>query len=432
MAIRAQRFGWYMADWANSAFTTTVVTVFLGPYLTSVAEHAADATGLVPVLGMHLQPGSIFAFSVSISVLLQVVVLPLIGAVTDRVLAKRGMLVGTGMVGAAATIALYMLSPEAGNYLQGSLLFIAANVAFGANVVVVNALLPWLSNTDQRDAVSSRGWAVGYLGGGLLLFIQLLWFQGAEDSGASVSGAVRGILASAGIWWAMFTIFPWVLLPKRIPNQPQAPSHQSPFTQFVATLKEMRAYPVTLLFFVAYLLYNDAVQTVIQMASVFGKQELGLGMGTLTKAILLVQFVAIGGSLLFDRLSRWVGTKRAIVIGLCGWAGVLIAAYGVVTTEAGFYVLAAIIAIVLGGTQALSRSLFSVLIPKGKEAEYFALYEISDKGTSWLGPLAFGLTLNFTGSYRLAVLSLIVFVILGLLLLLRVNDRKGMASTGNG
>lgn len=428
-STRSQRFGWYMADWANSAFVTTVVTVFLGPYLTTVAENSANGNGQIDVFGIGIHPGSLFAYAVSVSVLLQVFILPYIGTKTDRTSNKRMILLATSLVGSLATIAMFTINADSGNYLLGAALFIVANIAFGANVVVVNAFLPMLSTPEHRDALSSRGWAFGYLGGGLLLFIQLMWFQQIEDSGGSVSAVVRGILASAGIWWLLFSLIPWFTLPKSLPAL--APLQTSPLKQFVTTLRDMKAYPMTLLFFVAYLLYNDAVQTVIQMASVYGQEELKLPLGTLTKAILLVQFVAIGGSLLFGRLSRWIGTKQAIVVGLIGWAGVLIAAYAVVSTETGFYVLAAVIAIVMGGTQALSRSLFSVMIPKGKEAEYFALYEISDKGTSWLGPLVFGLALNLTASYRVAVLSLIVFVILGLVLLLRVNVRSAMVKTGN-
>ncbi|MCO6466912.1 MAG: MFS transporter [Bradyrhizobiaceae bacterium] len=427
-STRVQRVGWYMADWANSAFTTTVVTVFMGPYLTSVAEHAV-VDGGVPFLGLHLHPGSVFAYAVSISVLLQVFVLPLIGVVTDRSRNKRSLLLATSVVGSIATSLLFFLNVDLGNWLYGALLFIVANIAFGANVVVVNAFLPVLASKESRDKVSSIGWAIGYLGGGLLLLVQLLWFEQADATGGSTSLAVRGILSSAGIWWGLFSLAPWMALPRDVPSQ--APSQNRPFTQFLHTLKEMRAYPMTMLFFVAYLFYNDAIQTVIQMASVFGQEELHLPLGTLTKAILLVQFVAIGGSLLFGRLARAMGTKPAIVFGLCGWAGVLVAAYTVVDGETGFYVLAAVIAVVLGGTQALSRSLFSMMIPQEKAAEYFALYEISDKGTSWLGPLVFGLALNFTGSYRAAVLSLIIFIAVGLLLLLRVNVTSAMQRSGN-
>ena len=202
------------------------------------------------------------------------------------------------------------------------------------------------------------------------------------------------------------------------------------FRQLWDTLRHARTYPQTFLFLMAYLTYNDAVQTVITMSSQFGQEELGLGLDVLMSAILLVQFVAIGGSLLFERIARWTTTKRAIEIAIVGWITILIMAYVAVQGSTGFYVMAAAIAIVLGGIQALSRSLFSQIIPAGREAEYFSLYEISDKGTSWIGPMVFGWTLTLTGSYRLAVLSLISFLIIGFVLLTRVNVERARQEAG--
>lgn len=414
MTLRRQRFGWYMYDWANSAFSTSVVTVFLGPYLTSVAEAS-------PILGLH--PGAFFSYCVSASVLLQVLTMPLIGTLVDATRKRIALLAGTAYIGALATVLLFFVSSEAQNALLGGLLFILANVAFGSSIVVSNSFLPELAQPQERDRISSRGWAVGYLGGGLLLLGHLMYFQQVEATGGSIGLAVRTILASVGVWWAAFTIIPLRWLPRHTQPEllPSPVSVRSTIRQFVRTLKSIRAVPATMTFFVAYLLYNDTIQTVIALASVYGQQELGLSMSVLTKAILLVQFVAIGGALLFARVAALIGTKAAIVVSLVGWAVVLLAAYGAVSTEWHFYVLAAAIALVLGGTQALSRSMFSTMIPAGKEGEYFALYEISDKGTSWLGPLAFGVALSLTGSYRLALLSLIVFLVAGMILLLRVK-----------
>jgi MFS transporter, UMF1 family len=381
------------------------------------AKAAAGADGTITGWGM--QPGAWFGYMVSLSVLLQVIILPIVGSITDRTGRKKPMLAATAFVGALATTMLFFLSVEAGNFIYGGILFVIANVAFGASVVVSNAFLPDLASSAERDKVSSFAWALGYLGGGLLLVVHLFYFQGVEASGGDVSLAVRIILSSVGIWWALFTLVPLKLLPERstspLPERQTAPSS---FRQLWRTLRSLYAFPVTLTFLLAYVLYNDAVQTVVSMASVYGQEELGLGLDVLTKAVLLVQFVAVGGSLLFERIASYIGTKNAISLSLVGWAGVLIAAYAVISTEAHFYVLAGVIAIVLGGTQALSRSLFSQMIPAGKEAEFFSLYEISDKGTSWLGPLAFALTLDLTGSYRLAVLSLIIFILLGLVVLM--------------
>ena len=420
-SIRAQRLGWYVYDWANSAFSTSVVTVFLGPYLTSVAKTAANADGHIKPLGIEMHPGAWFSFAVSASVLLQVFVLPIIGAMADRSHVKKMLLLITAFIGAAATTFLYFVNVDIGNYMLGGLLFIIANVAFGSSMVVANAFLADLAKPEERDAVSSKGWAVGYLGGGLLLLVHLLWFNNATASGGDTGLAVRMILSSAGIWWALFTLVPMRLL-KGAPKGEKKPiDMKASFLQFKNTLMHMSSYKMTLLFFVAYLCYNDAIQTVITMASAYGQEELGLGIDVLTKAILMVQFVAMGGSLLFARIATMVGTKNAIVFGLFGWIGVVVTAYAFISNELQFYILAFVIALVLGGTQALSRSLFSQMIPPGRNAEYFSLYEISDKGTSWLGPLFFGIALTFTGSYRTAILSLIVFLVAGLLLLLKVN-----------
>ncbi len=193
----------------------------------------------------------------------------------------------------------------------------------------------------------------------------------------------------------------------------------------------MRHYPQTLRFLIAFLLYSDAVQAVITLSAQFGSDELKISMTDLTEVILMVQFVAFFGSLVFDWIAKAIGAKPAVVVSLLIWTGVLVAMYVSVRTEKQFFIIAAIVALVLGGTQALSRSLFSLMIPKGREAEYFGMYEISDKGTSWMCPLLFGLALQFTGSYRLAILSLITFFAGGLLVLLTVNVKQAAAEAAN-
>ncbi len=432
-SLRRQRTGWYFYDWANSAFSTTVVTVFLGPYLASVAKHAAAADGNIHPFGISIDPGSWFPFMVSFSVLLQVFVLPMVGAIADRSTNKRSILGVLAYGGAISTTLLFFLRVDTGNYFFGGFFFVLANVLFGASVVVYNSFLPELSSEAERDKVSSRGWAVGYLGGGLLLLLNLLYYKASNDGIDGLSSteqlAIRTILASAGIWWATFTIIPLVAL-RSLRSQHFVEGHAgheggmgAAFKQLWRTLQHMLGYRQTLIFLCAYLLYNDAVQTVLTMASVYGQEELHLGLDTLTTAILMVQFVAIPGSILFERLASRIGTRNAIMTALVCWTLVLVITYAWVSTEAHFYILAALIALVMGGTQALSRSYFSRMIPDGKEAEYFSLYEISDKGTSWIGPLAFGVALDLTHSYRTAILSLIVFFIAGMILLVRVKHR---------
>lgn len=418
--LARQRTGWYFYDFANSAFTTSVVTVFFGPYLTSVAEHAA-IDGHLRFLGLSLHPGSWFSFCVSASVVVQMVLLPIVGALADASHRKRQLLALTAFLGAAATSSLSVVTHDATSYLIGAALFIIANACFGASIVVANSFLNDISQPDERDAVSSRGWAFGYLGGGLALLLHLLWFKTAV-TGEEKSWTIRMIIASTGLWWAAFTIVPLVLLAgiRRTVGKVRV---GAAVTQLRDTLRHIRQHPQAFRFLVAYVLYNEAIQTVISMASVYGSQELGLGLDVLTQAILLVQFVAIAGSLLFERMAARFGTLHSITISLIGWAGALLFAYFMPASGSWFYVLAVVIAIVLGGSQALSRSQFSKLIPHGREAEYFSLYEISDKGTAWFGPLTFGIVLSATNSYRFALLSLIVFLILGMILLQRVREQ---------
>lgn len=431
--LRRERRGWYLYDWANAVFHTTVLSVFLGPYLTTVAGAAADRAGFVYPLGIPVRAGSFFPYIVSLSVILQVVLLPVVGAIADHS-GRRKLLLGIfAYVGALCTAGLFFLQGEA--YLLGGVLFLIANMAYGASVTVYYAYLPDLAGADERDAVSSRGWAIGYIGGGLLLALNLVLFTAHDALGVGEGDAVRVCLASAGVWWALFTIFPLRMLRRDGTGAaagPLAPAVRHSFGQLWTTLKGMRAYPLTLAFLAAYLIYNDGVQTVITLAATYGQQELKLGQTVLISAILMVQFVAFGGALALGRLAARYGAKRVVLGSLLVWAALIGTAYALQAGQAWqFYALAAGIAIVLGGTSALSRSLYSHLIPAGKEAEYFGLYQISDKGTSWLGTFVFGLTLQFTGSYRSAIVTLVAFFLIGFVLLALVNVERAIRAVGN-
>jgi MFS transporter, UMF1 family len=429
---RRERIGWYFYDWANSAFPTTVVSVFLGPWLTTVTKAAADSNGFIHPLGIKVHAGSFFPYMVSLSVLVQVVLLPVLGAVADASYRKKEMLALFAYLGAGATLGLWII--DGTSYLPGGLLFLIANVSFGASVVFYNAFLPEIAPPDRRNAVSSNGWALGYLGGGLLLALNLVLLSQAAALDLSTGVAVRLSLASAGAWWAVFTLIPLLTLKQRRPARrlPEGESYLTAgFHQLRRTLGRARRYPQTVLFLVAYLLYNDGIQTVIALASQFGQEELGLPISTLTAVILMVQFVAFLGSLLFNRVAEVIGTKRAVMVSLVIWTATVTYAYGWLRTSAQFFALAAVIAIVLGGSQALSRALYSHMIPKGQEAEYFSLYEVGERGTSWFGPFLFGLALQFTGSYRIAILSLSAFFLLGLAVLLRVDAKRAVVEAGN-
>lgn len=429
---RRELIGWYFYDFANSAFPTTVATVFLGPYLTSVTREAADASGFVHPLGIPVAAGAFFPYLLSLAVLIQLVLLPILGAIADHSHLKKRFLAAFAFTGAAATAGLFFV--EGADYLLGAGLFLVANTCFGAAVVFYNAFLVDIASPQRRDMVSSIGWALGYIGGGVLLALNLLLLFRAGALGLTTAEAARISLGSAGLWWGLFTIIPLATLRQRAPVRRLSPGESYVglgFRQLRRTLSRARAYPMTLLFLVAYLIYADGVQTVIALSSQFGQEELGLPLATLTSVILMVQFVAFFGALAFGHLARRFGAKRCILGSLVVWIGVLVYAYGFLYTETQFFVLGAAIALVLGGTQALSRSLFSQMIPRGQESEYFSLYELSDKGTSWLGPLLFGLALQFTGSYRLSIVSLVVFFALGMLLLSRVNVREAIREAGN-
>ncbi len=429
---RREQIGWYFYDWANSAFSTTVVTVFLGPYLTAVTQAAADAQGFVYPLGIPVYADSFFSYMVSLSVLLQVFFLPILGAIADYSHMKKQMLGLFAYLGAFATMGLYFLQGD--NYLWGGLLFVLANLSFGASIVFYNAFLPEIASAERRDLVSSQGWALGYLGGGILLAANLVLFLNAEKLGLAPSHAVRISMASAGMWWAIFTVIPMRTLRRRQPLKRLPPGERLwtvGFKQLRHTFSKLPGLPQTLLFLVAYLLYNDGIQTVIALSSQFGSQELGLSESSLISVILMVQFVAFLGALFFGYLSQWIGTKRALILSLVIWTGTVVYAWRFLQTEGQFFLMGAVIALVLGGSQALSRSAFSLMIPKGQEAEYFSLYEISERGTSWIGPLVFGLVLQLTGSYRLGILAIAIFFLAGLALLSLVDIRRAAREAGN-
>ncbi|WP_430782379.1 MFS transporter [Actinoplanes sp. G11-F43] len=444
LAGKRERTGWYFYDWANSAFSTTVITVFLGPFLTSVTEQAAGCAidadtcdGTVHPLGIPVAAGSYYAYLVSLSVLLTVFVLPVMGAIADRAPRKKPLLAGAAFLGAGATVAMAFVTGD--RYLLGGLLFMIANIAFGAAIVVYNSFLPQLAGPDDRDRLSSRGWAIGYLGGGVLLLLNLIAVMTLSEDGNAqrTLDLARWSIVSAGVWWAIFTIVPLLWL-REHPGRAAEAAQQGGniltdgFKQLGRTIKGMRAYPLTLAFLGAYLIYNDGIQTVIALASQFGSEELGLSQSILIITILIVQFLAFGGALALGALATRIGARKTVLIALALWLAVVVAAYWLPEGEPiPFMLLGAGIGIVMGGSQALSRSLFSQLIPEGKEGEYYGFYEISDKGTSWLGPLFFGLIFQMTNSYRAGIVSLVVFFLLGGILLALVPLRRAIVAAGN-
>ena len=420
-----------MYDWANSGFYTTVIGTLFSPYLTRLAQTAVGENGVVLDLGPlgAVTAKSLPTLCVAISVGAQVFILPILGALGDYSGLKKRLLALFCYIGVVATCLMFFVQ---GNlYLLGGLLFIVANVSFGAALVFYNAFLPDITTPDQSDKVSSRGFAYGYLGGAILLALNLLLVMNAEALGISTGLAIRLSLLSAGIWWGGFALISFTRLKSR-PGQKQLPPGKSyisaGFSELGDTFRELRRLPLTARYLLAFLVYNDGIQTVIFASSVFLEQELFPGGNPvfLLEIFLMVQFTAVGGALLFEKLAYVINTKNAIIVSLVIWSAIVIYANRFLDSVAEAWVMAGIIALVLGGSQALSRSLFSRLIPDGKEAAFFSLYEVSERGTSWMGPLLFSIVIARTGSYRQALLSLIFFFVVGLVMLWMTNTDKGV------
>ncbi len=435
LAQAKEQKAWYWYDWANSAYVTTVGTVLFAPYIIAIAKEAA-VDNRISLIGISVAPGSLPSYLVTISTIISAIVLPLMGPIADRTANKKRLLAIFAWLGALSGSLIFFATGS--NWQIGAFGFFLANIFLGASLVVNDSILPLISDEENRDRVSSRGWAWGYLGGGLLLAINLALVTFHDAFGLSEGMAARLSMLSACIWWAAFTLIPYFRLNDHEPI-PLAESDggnrgifAESFGQLAKTLRELPKYPVALNFLLAYLFFNDGIQTVIASASTYGSEELGFGQSVLIGTILLVQFVAFGGALLFGRLAQRFGSKHTILGGLAIWMVIVtVALFLPEKGLIGFLLLGVAIGIVLGGTQALARSYYSLLIPRGKEAEYFSFYHAMDRGTSWFGTLVFGLVYQFTGSYRPAIFALIVFFVIGGLLLMRVDTAKGIRDAGN-
>ncbi|MEP7369679.1 MAG: MFS transporter [Dermatophilaceae bacterium] len=439
----AHQRAWYWYDWANSAYVTTTLTVLMAPYLTVIAKKAACPTlpsdvachTNLHVVGIPVDPGSLVFYVLTISTIVSAIVLIFIGALADRSPRPVRLFATFAWSGAAAASAMFLVRGD--NWGLGVALLIFANLCLGSSLVIYDSLLCRIAGPDDRDRVSSRGWAWGYLGGGLLLALNLGLLTLDKQLGISQEMAVRISLLSAGLWWGAFTMIPVSGLrdlrgSALSTTQVRAGVLTSSVRQLASTFRELRSYPQTLLFLLAYLFFNDGIQTVISSSSVYGAEELNFSNNQLIEIILLVQFVAFGGALLFGRLAKRLGAWRVVLNSLLLWTLVVTLAFFVPAGAFLVFVgLAVLIGVVLGGSQALSRSMYSQLIPRGREAEFFSLYQAMERGTSWFGTLVFGLVHQFTHSYRWAIIALILFFAVGGILLSRVRMREGILAAGN-
>ena len=446
--MRQQQRAWYWYDWANSAFVTTTMAVLIGPYLTVLAKRAAcpdQPTSQVcrrdlMVLGVPIDPGALSSYTITFTTLVSAVLLILVGAVADRSPRPQWLVGAFAWCGAAAATAMFFL--QGTSWQLGVLLLVVSNLCLGCSLVIYDGILVRIATPDERDRVSSRGWALGYLGGGLLLALNFVLLTVGEAHGLDAELAVRISLASAGLWWGIFTLIP-VLGLRNLPPRalaedlpPDAAPSRGPirgaFAQLRDTFMDLRGYPQTLLFLIAYLFYNDGIQTVIASSSVYGAEELGMAQSQILTTFLVVQFVAFGGALLFGRAAARYGASQVVLAGIVVWALVVTAAFFLPGhSMLAFLGLGVGIGVVMGGTQALSRSLFSQLVPRGRESEYFSLYQAMERGTSWLGTLTFGLVHQWTHSYRWSIVAIMIFFVVGGVLLARVRFREGILAAGN-
>ncbi|HEY6740299.1 MAG TPA: MFS transporter [Actinopolymorphaceae bacterium] len=425
---------WAMYSWANHGWVTTVGTVLIGPWLLSLATSAAGSGSatLVAIGPLALSAAAYPSFMITVASLLQVVFLPMFGAAADARGHRRRLLSWTCGLGALISVLLATTGGDA--WLYAGVLFLLGTIVFGATDVVYNSFLPYLVPPERRDWASGRGFALGYLGAGLLLALNLAMLQFHEVVGVDRETAVRLCFASAGVWWAGFGF--WAIAGVREHGEVLSPEHRRPsrtgLRELRAVLAELRGMPQAIRFLIAFLFIADGVSAVTTLASTYITHEIfdsdaSAAATFLFALILMIQFVAVGGSVLWARVSPRLGTKRTIMVMLVLWCGVVVYAYAAMRTQAEAVVLGLVIGLVIGGTQSLTRALFSQLIPRGRESAFFGLYAIVDKGTSWVAPLLFTVIVNATGSFRQAILSLILMFLVGIVVLARTDIDRARA-----
>jgi MFS transporter, UMF1 family len=437
---RKEIFGWIMYDWANHAFFTLVLGVLIGDFITSLAQKAVGENGAVIEIGGHalVTAKSLFSYAVSTSVFLQIFFLPILGAIADYTHLKKTLLAVFCYLGAVSCSLLFFV--HEGLYLIGAVLFVISNLGAGASIVFFNSFLSDLTTEADRDKVSSWSFAAGYLGGFITLVAGAALLFSSATLGISTEFASRICFLGAGIWWGGFALFTLFLLKTRLParSAPEGKGYiAAGLSELKGTFQELFKLKRTLQFLIAYLLYNDGIQTVITMSAVFLSQELFVAQGLETdRTVLFISFgiaqiVAAVGSLVFERIAHWTSSKTSIIVSLVIWSGIVIYGYAFLHTVTEAYFMSGAIGFVLGGSQALSRSLFSQMIPKGREAAFFGIYAISERGTSWIGPMVFGLVAQLTNSFRPAILALIFFFIIGSIILLFTDTARAIHEAGN-
>ncbi|WP_321391610.1 MFS transporter [uncultured Desulfuromusa sp.] len=413
------RWGWCLYDWANSAFATVILAAVLPVYFVSLVP---DGGTTLPFMPHHkFSATSIWGYSVSVSMLILALAAPALGALADRNAWHKRLLMFFWLCGCTATALLATTGP--GDYLLAAGFFILGNLAFAGANIFYNAYLPFLAPIEQADRLSARGFAYGYVGGGLLLALDFLLILKFESFGFADRGAATrfGFLLTA-CWWFLFAIPTFIYLPKT--DKRSSARYRFSLTGYFNQFRQLLDYRDLCIFLIAFLCYNDGIQTVISVSAIYAREELQLGQGTIIGCFLMIQFMAMPGALFFARIGEKIGTSRAILLSLIIFLLVCFFAYRM-TSAYEFWILGAVIALILGGSQALSRSLFAGMVPKQKSAEFFGFFAISSRFAAIFGPLLFALVADLSGSSRNSILALGLFFVVGGTLLLLVNVKRG-------
>ena len=410
---RPELRAWALYDWANSAFLCTIITAVYPIYFAQVS-----ASDLEPA-----RATTVFATATTAALCVVAFLAPILGAVADHYAIRKRLLAFFLMLGVLGTAGLAWTG--AGDWKLGASLFILANIGASGSFVFYDSLLPHIAGPKEVDRVSTAGYALGYLGGGLLLAVNLLWIMKPDVFGfADAPTAMRWSFLSVAIWWGLFSI----PLLRRVPEPPGSEVREGnpvtvAFLRLLSTFRELKRYRQALLLLIGFLIYNDGIGTIIRMTSVYGT-EIGLESSTMISAILMVQFLGIPFTFAFGALSDKIGTKKAILLALAIYMVVAVLAYKMSNAKE-FYALAVLVAIAQGGCQALSRSLFASLVPPAKTSEFFGFFAVAEKFSGVAGTGIFALLVALTGSGRTAVLSIAAFFVIGAAFLMAVDVEEG-------
>jgi UMF1 family MFS transporter len=408
---------WCMYDWANSAFATTIMGALFPPFYRALVTESGLAENTATAY---------WGYTTSVALLVIALIAPVLGAIADYTGGKKRYVAFFAGLGILATAAFVFIGTD--TWLLASILYIGGNLGFAGANVFYESLLPHIAQKDDIDQVSTKGYALGYVGGGVLLAINVLWVMKPEMFGMpDIAFALRASFFSVSVWWGLFSIPLFRRVPEPLAARETGPAiHpiKAGFSRLATTFREVTRYKQLLIFLIAFWIYNDGIGTIIKMATAYG-DEIGLELTDMTIALVMMQFVGIPFSFLFGTLAKKLGTKRSILLALGVYTLISIAGY-FMRTATHFYVLAFLVGTVQGGSQALSRSLYGAMVPKHKTAEFFGFFSTSSKFAGIAGPLLFGVVSQVAGQSRLSIVSLIIFFTVGGLLLTRVDVEEGI------